>query len=73
MEEDEVFYTTLKEKVEELLERFKERQMDIYELIDKLHFAREEIISKVEGKTKSGLKPEEEPYFNKLVEVFEEE
>lgn len=72
MEEDEVFYTSLKEKVENLLERFKERQMDIYELLEKLYATREEILSKVEGKTKSGLKPEEEPYYNKLVEVLEE-
>ncbi|KKB34136.1 type I restriction endonuclease subunit R [Bacillus thermotolerans] len=71
MEEDEVFYTSLKEKVEDLLTRFKERQMDIYELLDKLYAAREEILSKVEGQTQSGLKPEEEPYFNKLIEVFE--
>lgn len=71
MEEDEVFYTSLKKKVEELLERFKERQLDIYELLDKLYAAREEIINKIEGQTKSGLKPEEEPYYNKLVEVFE--
>jgi type I restriction enzyme, R subunit len=71
MVEDEVFYTSLKQKVEDLLGRFKERQIDIYELMDKLFSAREEILSKVEGKTNSGLKPEEELYFNKLIEVFE--
>lgn len=71
MEEDVVFYTSLKQKVEDLLERFKERQMDIYELLEKLYTAREEIVSKVEGQTHSGLKKEEEPYYNKLLEVFE--
>ncbi|WP_077210396.1 type I restriction endonuclease subunit R [Bacillus dakarensis] len=71
MEEDEVFYTTLKEKVEDLLSRFKDRQMDIYELLDKLYSAREELVTKVEGQTQTGLKPEEEPYFNKLLEMFE--
>lgn len=71
MEEDEVFYTSLKQKVEELLERFKERQMDIYELLEKLYEAREEIVNKVEGQTASGLRPEEEPYYNKLRELFE--
>ncbi|MBT2719200.1 type I restriction endonuclease subunit R [Bacillus sp. ISL-57] len=71
IEEDEVFYTSLKKKVEDLLERFKERQMNIYELLEKLYSARDEILNKVDGQTKSGLKPEEEPYFNKLVEVFE--
>lgn len=71
IEEDEVFYTSLKQKVEDLLTRFKERQMDIYELLDKLNFAREELLNKVEGQTKTGLKSEVEPYYNKLVEVFE--
>lgn len=71
MEEDEVFYTSLKKKVEDLLERFKERQMNIYELLEKLHSARDEILNKVDGQTKSGLTPEQEPYYNKLVEVFE--
>ncbi|MEH6948310.1 type I restriction endonuclease subunit R [Bacillus sp. JJ634] len=71
MEEDEVFYTSLKQKIEDLLERFKERQMNIYELLDNLYSTREEILNKVEGQTKSGLKPEEEPYYNKLLEVFE--
>jgi type I restriction enzyme, R subunit len=72
MEEDEVFYTSLKKKVEDLLERFKERQTDIYELLERLYAVREEIVQKVEGQTKSGLSSEQEPYFNKLVEVFEE-
>ncbi|MGE8077328.1 type I restriction enzyme endonuclease domain-containing protein [Peribacillus loiseleuriae] len=71
IEEDEVFYTLLKQKAEGLLERFKERQMNIYELLEKLYLAQDDISNKVEGQTKSGLKPEEEPYFNKLVEVFE--
>ncbi|HER2025528.1 type I restriction endonuclease subunit R [Bacillus infantis] len=72
MEEDEVFYTSLKEKVQELIERFKERQMDIYELLDKLYEAREELVKKAEGKTNSGLTSEQEPYYNKLMEVFED-
>lgn len=71
MEEDKVFYTSLKEKVEDLLEKFKERQMSIYELIDKLYEAREDLVNKVEGQTKSGLSSEQEPYYNKLIEVFE--
>lgn len=71
LEEDEVFYTSLKQKVEDLLTRFKDRQIDIYELLDKLNSAREELLNKVEGQTKSGLRTEEEPYYNKLVEIFE--
>lgn len=73
MEEDEVFYTSLKEKVQDLIERFKERQMNIHELLEKLYEAREELVKKVEGKTKSGLTSEQEPYYNKLFEVFEDQ
>ncbi|MGZ0879604.1 type I restriction endonuclease subunit R [Priestia megaterium] len=72
MEEDEVFYTSLKHKVEELLERLKERQSDIYEYLDRLYGVREELIKKAKGKTKSGLSPEQEPYYNKLKELFED-
>jgi len=36
-----------------------------------LYEAREEIVNKVEGQTASGLRPEEEPYYNKLRELFE--
>lgn len=71
MDEDEVFYTSLKQKLEDLLERFKERQMSIYELLEKLHEAREDILQKVDGQTKSGLSSEQEPYYNKLLEVFD--
>lgn len=73
MEEDEVFYTSLKNKVEDLLQRFRERQTDIYELLEKLYAVHEEMVHKVEGQTKSGLSSEQEPYLNKLVEVFEEQ
>jgi len=71
MEEDEIFYTSLKKKVEDLLERFKERQMNIFELLEKLDSARYEIFKKVDGQTKSGLTSAQEPYYNKLVEVFD--
>lgn len=71
MEEDEVFYSSLKKKVEELLERFKTRQTDIYDLLEKLYAVREEMVQKANGQTQSGLSPEQEPYFNKLFEVFE--
>jgi len=71
MEEDEVFYTSLKKKVEELLERFKVRQDNIHELLEKLYSVRDELIKKAEGQTKSGLSSEQEPYYNKLKELFE--
>jgi type I restriction enzyme R subunit len=45
----------------------------IYELLDKLYVVREELLEKVNGQTKSWLTPEQEPYYNKLVEVFEEQ
>jgi type I restriction enzyme, R subunit len=72
MDEDEVFYKTLKEKVEDLLQRFKDRKEDIHELIQRLYEIREELVKKAEGRTKSGLSPAQEPYFNKLQETFED-
>jgi type I restriction enzyme, R subunit len=71
MDEDEVYYTSLKEKVEDLLQRFKDRKEDIHELINKLYEVREELLRKAEGKTNSRLSSEQEPYFNKLKETFE--
>ncbi|WP_286163750.1 type I restriction enzyme endonuclease domain-containing protein [Bacillus sp. AFS088145] len=45
--------------------------MNIYELIEKLYETREDLVKKVEGQTKSGLSSEQEPFYNKLFEVFE--
>ncbi|WP_454190315.1 type I restriction endonuclease subunit R [Paenibacillus sp. Marseille-Q7038] len=70
--EDEVYYTSLKQKVEELLTRYKERQMTIFELLEKLDAVRDEMIEKVNGKTNSGLTYMQEPYYNKLHEVCEQ-
>ncbi|WP_318617140.1 type I restriction endonuclease subunit R [Sporosarcina sp. YIM B06819] len=72
IDEDKVFYTSLKEKVEQLIEKYKERQMTIFELLEKLEEAREAIMTKVSGKTESGLTSLQEPYYNKLMEVHEE-
>ncbi|MCG7333697.1 type I restriction endonuclease subunit R [Sporosarcina sp. ACRSM] len=72
IDEDKVFYTSLKEKVEQLIEKYKERQMTIFELLEKLEEAREAIMTKVSGKTESGLTSLQEPYYNKLLEVHEE-
>lgn len=72
LDEDKVFYTSLKEKVEQLIEKYKERQMTIFELLEKLEEAREAIVTKVSGKTESGLTGLQEPYYNKLLEVHEE-
>lgn len=70
--EDEVFYTSLKKKVEELLTRYKERQLTIDELLERLNTVRDELVEKASGKTKNGLTYLQEPYFNKLYEVCEE-
>ncbi|WII36240.1 type I restriction endonuclease subunit R [Paenibacillus thiaminolyticus] len=70
--EDEVFYTSLKKKVEELLTRYKERQLTIDELLERLNAVRDELVEKASGKTTSGLTYLQEPYFNKLYEVCEE-
>jgi type I restriction enzyme, R subunit len=72
MDEDEVYYTSLKKKVEDLLQRFKDRKEDIHELIKRLYEVREEFLKKAEGRTKTGLTPEQEPYFNKFNETFED-
>lgn len=71
IEEDKVFYTSLKEKVEELIERYKERQLTIFELLEHYHGIREEMLDKASGHTKSGLTYLQEPYYNKLQEVCE--
>lgn len=72
LDEDEVFYTSLKQKVEELLARYKERQLTIFELLERLDAVRDEMVDKISGKTDSGLSYMQEPYYNKLHEVCEE-
>lgn len=72
LDEDKVFYTSLREKVEQLIEKYKERQMTIFELLEKLEEAKEAIVTKVSGKTESGLTSLQEPYYNKLLEVHED-
>lgn len=72
IEEDKVFYTSLKDKVEELIERYKERQLTIFELLEHYDIIREEMLDKVSGQTKSGLTYLQEPYYNKLQEVCED-
>ncbi len=71
MDEDPVFYKSLKEKVEELIERLKAEQISIFELLDEYEMLRGKIVEKVAGKTESGLSVYEEPYYNKLVEICE--
>lgn len=72
MEQDEVFYTSLKEKVEELIERYKERQLTIFELLEQYDEVVGEMKDKASGETSSGLSYLQEPYYNKLLEVCED-
>jgi type I restriction enzyme R subunit len=72
LKEDEVFYTSLKDKVEALVEEYKNRQLTIEGLLEELEKVREELVKKAEGKTDSGLTFLQEPYYNKLSEVLEE-
>lgn len=72
MAEDEVFYQKLSERLQEILERFKAEQMTIFELLDEMEEQRQALIEKAEGKTKSGLSAEQEPYYNRLVESCSE-
>ncbi|PAD21304.1 type I restriction endonuclease subunit R [Terribacillus saccharophilus] len=71
MDEDEVFYTSLKQKLEELIERYKERQLTIFELLEQYDEVVGKIADKVSGETSSGLSYLQEPYYNKLMEVCE--
>lgn len=71
IEQDEVYYSKISERLEELLQRFKERQMTIDELIHEQLELREALIQKAKGETQSGLTAEQEPYFNKLLELYE--
>lgn len=71
MEEDEVFYQSLKEKVEALIEQLRTEQLTIFEYIDGMLEIREELKAKAEGKTQTGLSAYQEPYYNKLLEVCE--
>lgn len=73
IEQDEVYYTKVSDRLKDLLQRFKDRQMTIDELIKEQLNLREELVQKSMGKTESGLTSEQEPYFNKLVEVYEGE
>lgn len=72
LREDEVYYTSLKQKVEDLLEEYKQRQLTIEELLEELDKVREDLVEKATGKTESGLTYLQEPYYNKLSEVCEE-
>ncbi|WP_231584088.1 type I restriction endonuclease subunit R [Domibacillus indicus] len=71
IEADEVYYTKVSERLKQLLERFKERQLTIDELIEEYRRLRDELVEKEAGKTQSGLTKEQEPYFNKFREVYE--
>lgn len=71
--EDEVYYTKISERLEKLLNRFKERQLTIDELLKEYQQLRDEMVEKEAGKTKSGLAKEQEPYFNKFMEMYEEQ
>lgn len=71
IEEDEVFYTKISERLTKLLERFKERQLTLDELLKEYQKMRDEMAKKEAGKTQSGLTKEQEPYYNKLLEMYE--
>ena len=71
IEQDEVYYTKVSERLKVLLQKFKDRQLTIDELIKEQLNLREELVQKELGKTKSGLTKEQEPFYNKLMEVYE--
>ncbi|SOC21706.1 type I restriction enzyme R subunit [Ureibacillus xyleni] len=71
MEKDEVFYQSLKEKVESLIQQLRDEQLTIFEYIDEMMKVREDLVKKASGETTSGLTAYQEPFYNKLVEVCE--
>jgi type I restriction enzyme R subunit len=71
IEQDEVYYTKISDRLKVLLQKFKDRQLTIDDLIVEQLKLREELVQKELGKTRSGLTKEQEPYYNKLLEVYE--
>ncbi|MDQ0160020.1 type I restriction endonuclease subunit R [Alkalibacillus salilacus] len=67
LDENPVKYTSIKERLEELIEKRKERQMTIEELLEELHAFREELINMDEESQQYGLaSPEQLPFYQLL-------
>ncbi|PBB06942.1 type I restriction endonuclease subunit R [Salimicrobium humidisoli] len=72
LEENPVLYTSLKERLEELIEKRKERQMSIEELLEEYKEMREEMMSHAEESKEHGFEPKQYPFFQLLEQELPE-
>ncbi|MFC7061037.1 type I restriction endonuclease subunit R [Halobacillus seohaensis] len=66
LEENPVLYTSLKERLEELIERRKERQMTIEELLEEYRDMIHEMRNNAEESKDHGFEPKQYPFFQLL-------
>ncbi len=66
LEENPVLYTSLKERLEELIERRKERQMTIEELLEEYREMMHEMRNNAEESKEHGFDPKQYPFFQLL-------
>ncbi|WP_163527844.1 type I restriction endonuclease subunit R [Halobacillus ihumii] len=66
LEENPVLYTSLKERLEELIERRKERQMTIEELLEEYRDMIHEMRNNAEESKEHGFEPKQYPFFQLL-------
>ncbi len=69
LEEDVVFYTSISEKVQQLIDQLETEQLSLFDFNNEMMEQRELIKEKNDGKTQSGLEAKVEPYYNRLVET----
>ncbi|QKY68416.1 type I restriction enzyme endonuclease domain-containing protein [Lentibacillus sp. CBA3610] len=76
LDENPVLYTSLKERLEELIEKRKERQMTIEELLEEYHDIIDRMRSNAEESAAHGFEPEQYPFYQMLaseLDGFEED
>lgn len=66
LEENPVYYTSLKDRLEELLQRRKDRQMDIEEMLEELRNMVNDMRSTVEKSQEHGFTREQYPFYQML-------
>ncbi|MCA1011766.1 type I restriction endonuclease subunit R [Halobacillus halophilus] len=66
LEENPVHYTSLKERLEELIDKRRERQMSIDELLEEYKDIREEMRNTAEESKEHGFEPKQYPFFQLL-------
>ncbi|KGP74489.1 type I restriction endonuclease subunit R [Pontibacillus yanchengensis] len=71
LEENPVLYTSLKERLEELIERRKERQMTIEDLLEEYKEIMEEMRNNEAESQEHGFEPKQYPFFQLLEQKLE--